>query len=240
MQTTYNTTYPKTPVELIKAINNLKLDYAIETKSLFSELGPVVLGQVISKVTKLSLPDAFFQVLTIAGMRDTVFRPTTDKYKIAPSGYTEHIAWGTPYNKLAHFLNDTAGNAGIFSTVSDVTTYMQILLNKGQLPGYSRVWTEDTIGKFLNVTKYAKFNNTRALGWDTIPSTGCPCGKKFSPSPNSFGLSDPPSGSYIWSDKKRNVTIVLLANGAFPAKSASDPLPYQAEISDAIMTALGY
>ena len=206
---------------------------------MFSELGSIVLGQVITKVTNKSLTDAFFQVLTIAGMRDTVYRPKTDKYKIVPSGFTDQVAWGTPYNKLAHFLNDTAGNAGLFSTVSDVLLYMQILLNKGQLPGYSRVWSSDTVDKFLNVTKY-KFANTRALGWETVPLANCPCGKKFSPSPNSFGLSDPPSGSYVWADRKRNVTIVLLANGAFPARTSSDPTPYQAEISDAVMTALGY
>jgi CubicO group peptidase (beta-lactamase class C family) len=194
---------------------------------------------VITKVTNKSLTDAFFQILTIAGMRDTVYRPKTDKYKIAPSGFTDHVAWGTPYNKLAHFLNDMAGNAGLFSTVSDVLLYMQILLNRGQLPGYSRVWSTDVVDKFLNVTKY-KFNNTRALGWETVPLTNCPCGKKFSPSPFSFGMSDPPSGSYVWADKKRNVTIVLLANGAFPAHTSSDPAPYQGEISDAIMTALGF
>jgi len=197
------------------------------------------LGQVISKVTKLSIPDAFFQIMTIAGLRDTIYHPT-DKLKIAPSGYTDKIAWGTPYNKLAHFLNDTAGNAGLFSTVSDVIIYTQLLLNKGKMPNYLRVFEEPIVEKFLNVTKYSKYNNTRALGWDTIPLTGCPCGKKFSPSPNSFGLSDPPSGSFVWTDKKRNVTIVLLANGAFPARAAVDPTPYQAEISDAIMTALGY
>jgi hypothetical protein len=100
------------------------------------------------------------------------------------------------------------------------------MLNKGQLPGYSRVWSQDVVDKFLNVTKY-KFTNTRALGWETVPLTNCPCGKKFSPSPFSFGMSDPPSGSYIWADKKRNVTIVLLANGAFPARTAVDPAPYQ-------------
>lgn len=199
-----------------------------------------MLGQVISKVLNKTLPDAFFQILTIAGMRDTVYLPKSDRSKIVPSGYTDRIAWGTPYNKIAHFLNDTAGNAGLFSTVSDVVTYMQLLLNKGKLPGYSRVFSEEVVDRFLNVTRYAKYNNTRALGWETVPAANCPCGKKFSPSPNSFGMSDPPSGSFMWADKKRNVTIVLLANGAYPARSASDPAPYQAAISDAVMTALGF
>ena len=94
-----------------------------------------------------------------------MFRPKTDKYKIAPGGFIDHIAWGTPFNKIAHFLNDTAGNAGLFSTVTDLVTYMQIMLNKGKIPGYSRVFTEEVVNRFLNVTTYKKYKNTRALGW---------------------------------------------------------------------------
>jgi CubicO group peptidase (beta-lactamase class C family) len=103
--------------------------------------------------------------LTIAGLRDTVYRPKTDKYKIAPGGYTNQIAWGTPFNKIAHFLNDTAGNAGLFSTVTDLVTYMQLILNKGRIPGYSRVFSEDVVNRFLNVSQYKGYKNTRALGW---------------------------------------------------------------------------
>ena len=53
-------------------------------------------------------------------------------------------------------------------------------------------------------------------------------------------MSDVPSGSFVWSDKKKNVTIVLLANGAFPGGRTNDPAPFQGAISDAIMTALGH
>lgn len=53
-------------------------------------------------------------------------------------------------------------------------------------------------------------------------------------------MSDAPSGSFVWSDRKRNVTIVLLANGAFPGGRTNDPTPFQAAISDAIMSELGY
>ena len=42
---------------------------------------------------------------------------------------------------------------------------MQLMLNGGQIKGYSRVFSQDVIDKFLNVTKYAKYNNTRNLGW---------------------------------------------------------------------------
>lgn len=159
-----NGTIPKESTELLKTINNLKLEYNTENKTIFSELGSLVLGKAIEKVTKMSLKDAMFQTLTIIGMRDTSFQPKTDKLKIAPGGFNNKIAWGTAYNQMAHTLNDTSGNGGLFSTVSDVITYTQLLLNKGKMPGFFRVFEEDTVSKFLNVTKY-KYNNTRALGW---------------------------------------------------------------------------
>ena len=118
----------------------------------------------MEKVTKLNLQDALFQVLTIIGMRDTTFLPKIDHLKIVPGGYTDRVAWGTAYNKLAHILDNMAGNGGLFSTVSDVITLTQLLLNKGKMPNFFRVFQEDTVNKFLNVTKY-RYNNTRAWGW---------------------------------------------------------------------------
>lgn len=72
-----------------------------------------------------------------------------------------------------------------------------------------------------------------------MPLTNPPCGTKFSPSPYSFGLSDI-SGTYAWADRKRNVTIVFLANGAYPTIPNLNPAIFQGKLSDAIMTALGY
>ena len=55
--------------------------------------------------------------MIFASMRETSYHPTSDKSKIVPSGYNKGITQGTSTNKLAHFLNNAAGNAGLFSTV---------------------------------------------------------------------------------------------------------------------------
>lgn len=48
------------------------------------------------------------------------------------------------------------------------------------------------------------------------------------------------SASFVWADKDKNVAIVLLANGDFPVPRKDVPVKFQAKLSDAIMTALGY
>ena len=82
-----------------------------------------------------------FQVLILAGLRDTGFIPTTSKDQIIPGGYNNGICQGIPSNKYSHFLNNMSGNAGLFSTVDNLITYMQLMLNKGKMPGLSRVFS---------------------------------------------------------------------------------------------------
>ena len=113
---------------------------------------------------------------------------------------------------------------------------MRILLNKGKHPPFTKVFSEEVVDLFTTKIKIKEYNNTRALGWDTKPAKNPPCGQKFSD--NSFGLTDT-TGSYVWADKEKNVSIVLLANGQFPA-GRKDHSEAQGKISDAIMSVLGY
>ena len=220
---------------MLKKIDTLKLAYKEETKFLFSELGYIVLGQLIAKKDNATLDNALFQVLVEAGMRDTKYHPSASQYLIVPSGYNHGVVQGKAGNKLAHFLG-AAGNAGLFTNIDNVGKLMQLLLNKGKLPLAARIFSEEVIDLFTAKVTVKGYNNTRALGWDTIPATNPPCGTKFSK--NSFGMSDP-SGSYVWSDKDKGISIVLLANGYFPVGGHPQD-EMQGKISDAIMTALGY
>lgn len=132
-------------------------------------------------------------------MRETKFKPTLNPHLIVPSGYnSKGIIRGMPSNKIANFLNGVAGNAGLFSIVDNIGFYMQLLLNRGRMPLSTRIFSEEVVDLFTTKVDVAKYNNTRALGWDTVPLVDPPCGKKFSK--KSFGFSDP-LGSYLWADK---------------------------------------
>jgi CubicO group peptidase (beta-lactamase class C family) len=209
------------------------LEYVLESKFQYSEIGYTVLGHMVEKLKNSTIKDAIFQVLTLAGLRDTGYAPTTPKDQIVPGGYNNGTCRGIPFNKYAKFMNNMAGNSGLFSTVDNIMTYMQLMLNKGRFPGYSRVFSEEVVGLFTSVMVQKKYNNTYARGWET--GAGGVGGSKSSK--DSFGLGDT-SGSYVWADNQKNLAIVMLANGNFPVERAV-PTEYLGRLTDAIMKVLG-
>lgn len=161
-------------------------------------------------------------------MRDTIFNPDVNKYQFVPGGILNGPKIGKTFNKYAQVLNGQAGNAGIFSNIKDMSSFMQVMLNNGANKAGTRVFTEKVIGQFTKRFVFTKYKNSRALGWDTVPSSNPPCGSKFSA--NSFGLADA-GGSYLWADKDKGIAIVLLANGNFPYPKP-DTAKWQGNLSD--------
>ena len=184
-----------------------------------------------------TLNSILFEILLETGMRDTTYNPSESKYLFAAGGiWNGQARIGKTFNQYAAAINGSLGSAGLFSNVQDMSTYMQMMLNKGQPKSGGRVFTEKVIDEFTKRFVFTKYKNSRALGWDTVPSTNPPCGTKFSA--NSFGLSDV-GGSYIWADKDKGVAIVFLANGNYPF-AKPDINKWQGTLSNAIMTTLGY
>lgn len=118
-----------------------------------------------------------------------------------------------PSNNISYVLGGVAGNAGLFSALDSVGEYMQLILSKGKLPLKFRIFTDEVVNLFTTRVDMKQYQNTRALGWETLPTVDPPCGKHFSK--NSFGFSDP-NGSFVWADKEKNITIVLLVAGGYP------------------------
>lgn len=237
LQATMPEPFGTSPADLLKKIDNLKQEFKEETKFQYSQLGYVVLGQVIAKLNNKTLDSALFDIMVEAGMRETVYKPTVAPNLIVPSSYNKGTVRGMPANKIANFLGGVAGNAGMFSIIDNIGAYMQLLLNKGKMHLSSRVFSEEVVDAVTTKVVVKGYNNTRALGWDTVPAVDPPCGSKFSK--NSFGFSDP-LGSYVWADKDKNISIVMLVANGYPVQSAIPHAKAQGQISDAIMTALGY
>ena len=88
---------------------------------------------------------------------------------------------------LSELYNGTAANAGLFAPVNDIMRFMRLMLNRGQISGERRFYDESAVDKFTSRVSGLKYNNSRGLGFDTVPlEADRPCGNKFGP--NSYGV----------------------------------------------------
>ena len=173
-----------------------------DSRAEYSDLGPVILGFVVERVTGASL-DAFLRsaVYGPLGMRSTTFRPPASaRARIAPtiSGGPR----GVVHDPSARALGGVAGDAGLFATAGDLAAYAQMMLNGGALRGH-RIVRDSTVALFTRRTA-----GWRALGWDTCGGGGG-CGHYLGPA--AYGHTGF-TGTSIWIDPEREMFIIVLTN----------------------------
>ncbi len=218
-------------------IESLDLGYEPGTKSVYSDLGEILLGEILERVAGESL-DAFARrrILGPLGMRDTGFMPAASLLqRIAP---TENDPWrgrllrGEVHDENAFALGGIAAHAGLFGTAPDLARFAQMLLNGGVYDQH-RIVSRETLGRF---TRRAGIpDSSRALGWDT-PSPGSSSGTLLSP--RSFGHTGF-TGTSLWIDPDRQLFVILLTNRVHPTRENNTlPKSVRAAVADAVVRAL--
>jgi CubicO group peptidase (beta-lactamase class C family) len=128
-------------------------------------------------------------------------------------------------------LDGVAGNAGLFSTASDIAKLMVVLLNKGMIDGRQFI-KKSTVELF---TKRNSDESSRAPGWDTRSETGSSSGDFFSS--NSFGHTGF-SGTSVWADPERNLFVVFLTNRVYPTRANLKILKIRPALHNAVIKVL--
>jgi CubicO group peptidase (beta-lactamase class C family) len=202
----------------------------------YSDLGPDILGFVVEAVTGERL-DKFLErrVFDPLGMTDTYFKPPESlRNRIAPTAVTSTRGYplrGEVHDDNAAALGGVAGHAGLFSTVSDLSIFAQMLLNGGTYGGV-RIVSDTAVELFTTRTI-----GSRALGWDTCRGD-YGCGRYLSE--NAFGHTGF-TGTSMWIDPDRDMFVILLTNRVYdararrPAKVISD---VRADVADAAALAV--
>ena len=191
---------------------------------LYSDLGFILLAEVVEKVSGLSLDRytqlAFFEPL---GLRTMGFSPL-DRFpaeRIVPSErdtiFRNQVIHGHVNDPAAAMLGGVAGHAGLFSNALDLGILMQVFLQKGEYAG-RQFFHELTVREFTRV-QYGGNKNRRGLGFDkpTLrPNEPGPSCKGASPA--SYGHSGF-TGTYVWVDPEVNLVYVFLSNRTYPDQS---------------------
>ncbi len=208
------------------ALNRCHLKYQPGSKELFSDLGFIVLGNLIEVLTGLDLAKAAQRyVFQAFGLKSTSYidltmirrrgiHPVTDL--IAP---TEECAWrksvlcGEVQDDNAWAMGGVAGHAGLFSSVEDVHAFATEMLRA--YLGQSGILDAHTVRNFWARTTYVP-ESTWASGWQ-VPCAENELAKvgfsELAIGHNSF------TGCSLWIDPKFGLSISFLNNRVHPSRN---------------------
>lgn len=208
----------------------------IGAKIIYSDIGLMLLGEVIARLNRSDLETAVKQtVLVPLGLLHTLYNPVRDGGRsfdeIVPTEYDqrwrERRVWGAVHDENCDGLGGVTGHAGLFSTLDDVMTFGEAWLNRSSsinIPSY--LWDE-AIREQVNMD-----DERRGLGW-MLPSIHKSSAGDLM-SRNSFGHTGF-TGTSIWIDPERKTVIVALTNRVYHGRDNMSILNFRRTLHDAIM-----
>src|SRR5467141_611415 len=215
------------------------LEYEPGTKEVYSDLGIILMAEIIERLTGRTLDDlARTTIFSPLGMTNTMYRPPKKLWPtIAPTeidnNLRHRLVQGEVHDENAFAIGGVSGHAGIFSTAPDLAAFCQMLLNGG-VYAHQRILRRSTIAQFTTPQQLS--GGTRTLGW-AVPTEGGSSGHFFGP--HSFGRTGF-TGTSIWIDPDRQLFVVLLTNRVHPTRENTKIQQVRVALHDAVMQALGF
>lgn len=219
---------------LLREAFAVPLKYAPGAHAEYSDIGFILLGVALERLADESL-DCFCRqtIFDPLGMRRTAFNPPhTWKAQILPTAddrsFRQRVIQGEVQDENASVLGGVAGHAGLFSTAADLAIFAEVVAHGGR-----PILSPETM------TMFTRRGNSppgcsRALGWDT-PSAPSQSGNYFSSS--SFGHLGY-TGTSLWIDPERQLSIALLTNRTWPDCSNQAIKQVRPRFHDAVIEAL--
>ena len=220
--------------DLLRAAITTRLTADPGTRAEYSDIGFILLGEVLERIAGEPL-DQFAQreVFDPLGLRRTWFVPPLDlRPQLPPTehdrSFRKRVIQGEVNDENAWVMGGVSGHAGMFASATDVALFAQCML-KGGAP----LVKPETVALFTR-RQEEPHGTSRALGWDT-PSHPSSSGQRFSPS--SFGHLGF-TGTSLWIDPKRQLSVTLLTNRTWPDRSTQKIREVRPVLHDAIVEAI--
>jgi len=225
--------------EALKYIYQLPLDYTPGDSMIYSDLGIIMIGEVIETVTGKSIDELAAELIyQPMGMNNTMYNPPKSLLsRIAPTeiggSMNRGLIHGDVHDENTYFFNGISTHAGIFSTTEDLAALAQMLINGG-IYRHHRFFSPQTV-KYWASRQNIPIGSGRALGWDTPADEKSSAGDYFSK--GSFGHLGF-TGTSLWVDPKRKIAIVLLTNRVHPTRERGGIYQVRRDFHNKAMRAL--
>lgn len=208
---------------LIHSILKESLEYPVGEKSVYSDLGYILLGEIVEHVSGKRLDKLFTSTIAkpLELEKKLIFRPvdkciTSDKSEIAATQFCpwrQRMLQGEVDDEHCWLMNGVAGHAGLFGTIQGVLDLCAHILNqwKGreEHPSYSNTLLNKVLTK-----QYT--DRSWCMGFDTPTQPGSSAGNYISSkSVGHLGFT----GTSFWIDPEKDMVIVLLTNRIHPTRN---------------------
>ena len=217
---------------VVNYLSQIPLDYPTGTQVVYSCLGYILLGKLLERLIGEPL-DTLAQkwIFQPLGMNRTRYNPppawtercaaTEDSNSFEkrmvnhqPHDWREGVIVGEVHDENAHFLGGVSGNAGLFSTATDIAKFCQMLIDGGDnvliIKSISQMSTVQTTG----------LNESRGIGW-IILEDGSLYHTGF-------------TGTSIRVNLERKMFAILLTNRVHPDASRPGIIDFRAKFHQSI------
>jgi|SRR5450631_201967 len=225
------------------------LAYPPSTRAVYSDLGFILLGWLLERLTGARL-DVLFQdrIARPLGLTASAFvsladsearaRLLGDRTVAATQISVERhgLVLGEVDDLNAFAMGGIAGHAGLFSTAGDLAAIATALLAAFRGQGDNGLVAREVIRQFWSPSGVP--GSTWRLGWDGPAESGSQAGESLSrASVGHLAFT----GCSLWIDPEREVVVVLLSNRVHPAVPTDDRFRrLRPTLHDAALAALGY
>ena len=213
----------------------------------YSCMGYILLQQILERISGKRLDVlATANVFAPLGMYSTGYlpfgsnenKPTCNAASTELSPHHGYYVRGHVHDENAHFLGGVSGNAGVFSTLEDMTAFARMLALRGKFPGF----VSDPAARFLSgrifdlaVTDYTKGKNeSRGLGFQLrppLPSLSA-AGDLFSY--GSYGHTGF-TGTSLYVDAETGLWAVLLTNAVHLGRDKTEFFRVRRQFHNAVI-----
>jgi CubicO group peptidase (beta-lactamase class C family) len=185
----------------------------------YSCLGFITLAYIIDRITGQTVAEfSEKHIFKPLQMNHTFYNPPQQYRQLCiPTAVIDGQSLiGVVHDPLARLQAGISGNAGLFSTIDDLATFAQMMLNKGEFNGM-RILSPLTVERMTEVYPEVLFSG-RGLGWDLNSAYSTNGGDIFGP--QSYGHTGY-TGTSLWIDPETETFVIFLTNRVHPDDKGS-------------------
>jgi CubicO group peptidase (beta-lactamase class C family) len=227
---------------IINRIINHPPNTAPDEKTLYSDLGYILLAHVLERTTNMSLPEIIrHEVTAPLGLGTVHYRPLTECHPLtACHDYQDNIAptetcpWrrrtlcGEVHDDNAWTMGGVAGHAGLFGSAEDIARFGEAWIRATD----NGVWLD----RDLAVAATSRHTSGRGLGWDFKTPGKSSAGTMFSDDAyGHLGFT----GCSLWVDPVRRLSAALLTNRVYLGRDNAGIQAYRPMFHDLLAQTIG-